>query len=237
MHLRTLLPIVSSLFLTGGLAACSSSNTAVTSEDAGAGGDGSANANGNPTPDADASDANDSQASTHKRVFVTSGAFTGAIDPQSSSADGTPDGDAACNAAALKAGLRGTFKAWLSGYSTAGNVDAVSRLSDVGGWYLVGADVLVFANKAALTAPPAHAVDHDENGQEVAPAVLVWTATGSEGKLATTASGGFCNSWTSESAGNTGVIGKAASTTEWTSTASLTTEPCNAKHALYCFEQ
>jgi hypothetical protein len=168
--------------------------------------------------------------SAHKRVFVSSKTYTGLIDPSSNSPNGVDDGDKACNALAQGGGLGGAWRAFLAGYSgQAGAVSAIDHLGDVGPWYLVDGATLVFTNKAALASAAQHAIDQDETGRAAGSGQLVWT--GQVGTLM------FCNSWTSESPSNRGLVGQVDLVANWAVAAAPNTVACSESHPIYCFEQ
>jgi hypothetical protein len=161
--------------------------------------------------------------------------------------------DAICAEEAAGAGLKGTFRAWLS-YSNAGTpYNANARIAD-GPYYLPGKfsvrpDVLLVDSKATLLSkdggvslvpdgqgltywrsPSGDDVTEDEN------TLVAWAWTGTRGD-GTLSNQGTCNNWTDT--GDIGVAGNARrrqrtiEAEEWTY---LGGRPCNIKRRLYCFQ-
>jgi len=172
-----------------------------------------------------------------KRVFSTSKAFNGDLKTQGWASSGLEGGDALCNAAALVAGLGGTWRAWLS----APGYDARDRIVDVSPWYLVDRRTLVFDKMFGLglgsvlpSAPgidtgPFVAIAMDEHG--TAKGWDPWTGTTKTG----VASPYDCNGWTSSGAGQ-GLMGIPVDfDTTWWSDGS--TASCAGNASLICFEQ
>jgi hypothetical protein len=165
------------------------------------------------------------------RVFVTSEAWQGDMGEidEVGHLEGLQGADARCQAFAAAAGLGGTWKAWLS---TTGQ-NAITRMADVGPWYLVDRTTTVFASKAAMTSPPLHAIDKDEKG--VTANYVVWTGTADNG----TATTRTCSGWTTTATGS-GDLGLSSSTALWTfndPTDQNASTPCASTAGLYCFEQ
>jgi len=167
------------------------------------------------------------------RVFVTSQTYTGNL-------GGLAGADAKCQTLADAAGLRGTFKAWLSD----GTTSAASRFTHRELPYALVDDTIVAYGWDDLTdGSLLHPINLDENGNLVEE--TVWTNT--------TESGGIwgpvnhCINWTSEAPGEFGGIGTGVATDEkWTVyiyTFDGTLDegwPCwdtDNPQGLYCFEQ
>src|SRR4051794_13048994 len=70
----------------------------------------------------------------HKRVFVTSTTYSGFL-------GGLSAADQLCQARANAGTLGGTWVAWMSD----GQVDALSKINDVGPWFLADAVTIVFS--------------------------------------------------------------------------------------------
>jgi len=172
----------------------------------------------------------DSSAPKPKRVFVSSGVFTGDLKTAGAGASGPEGADKLCNGLASTATLGGTWKAWISTASA----KASSRLVDVGGWHLVTPDgsvgALVFSNLAATASASAVAIDRNENGADVGMGYPVWTGTRANGDP-----GDTCTDWTSEAPAASGTRGASNGTVVWTE--NNASAPCNDKKAIYCFEQ
>jgi hypothetical protein len=140
-----------------------------------------------------------------KRVFtlVTAAKITGDIKTAGGKADALASADALCTNAAATAMLgSGPWKAWLSTTATS----ALSRISDVGPWYLVDGTTMAFANKAALSGPAK--VDGEKwLNQDGKPnglfSLRIWTGTTTSGSSATE----NCMDWTSALATKKGSCG------------------------------
>jgi len=161
-----------------------------------------------------------------RRIFVTSGTWDGSLAFHGSGATGLQGADNLCNAAATGALLGGTWKAWLSDMNT----DAIDRIADVGPWHLVGANEIVFNNKANLASTPIVAIDHDESGEYTFTDVWTGTSVGGRG-------GATCGSWTISSSDIDAIVGH--STYEdsfWTEYPNFSHD-CSAPAGLYCIEQ
>lgn len=233
------------LVVAGALSACSAneSNEAdpilgAPSSDGAVPSDGGVATDSSPPDDsavADASgaaDATDEDAgSSKKRVFVSSTTYTGDLKSAGAGTSGLDGADKLCNSLATKAGLGGTWKAWLSISGT----KAASRLADVGGWHLVGtegtAGKLVFVNLGATASSAAVAINRTESGGSVVGMVYpVWTGTRANGNV-----GDTCTNWSSAVAANMGTRGASNATLDWTEHAAPGS--CDEKKAIYCFEQ
>lgn len=161
-----------------------------------------------------------------KRVFVTSGTYTGNLKTAGNAASGLAGGDALCNLAATAANLGGTWVAWLSS-STA---RAIDRVTGTGPWMVLGSSTVVFNNKANIATKPLTTIGVDENGRLTNN--TVWTGTDNGGG----ASANTCSNWTFATDGYTyeGTYGDAANnTTNWTS---YSYSDCRTPRSLLCFE-
>ena len=170
-----------------------------------------------------------------KRVFATHTVYGGAF-------GGISAGDQLCNNAATTAHLGGTWKAWLS----AGTTNAIDRLTDVGGWYLVDGATLVFGSKLALTEAPLVAIDYDENGNQIAQSSPfniegAWTGTTQNGQSGeddiSIGQGANCQEWLS-GFGTTAMFGNVLDESTWTNVGDTNLALCDEEQEhLYCFEQ
>ena len=153
----------------------------------------------------------------HKRVFVTSTTYSGALGSVLAA-------DAACQRQADAGGLSGVFRAWLS----SGKADAYVRMSD-GPWYTTG-DALAFASQADLrSAPQAELTDELGGYPQNAGA---WTGSDVNGASAAET----CEAWTSATTAATGMTGSAVGfDAAWGGGHSPMR--CDAKAALICFQQ
>jgi hypothetical protein len=143
---------------------------------------------------------------------------------------GVTGADAICQMRASAAGLRGTFRAWVSDSTSS----AASRLvHHTGPYYRVdGTTVRVLSNDwADLTDTIAVAFATDEFGVTQGNQ-MVWTATDFTGAY----TGASCSNWTSTSAALTTTVGNSsAGSTTWT--AWNTAYACNLAARLFCLEQ
>jgi hypothetical protein len=156
--------------------------------------------------------------SNHKRVFITSTAFSGAV-------GGLDAADMYCQSAATDAGLSGTYRAWLSTSST----NASDRIGDVGPWSSTR-DNVVFSSKAALREAPSSEMLDEHGAASATPDP--WTGTDARGA----ASGSDCEGWTNGTGAATATTGTGfANDVEWGGGA--TTLHCDATAPLICFQQ
>jgi hypothetical protein len=159
-------------------------------------------------------------------VFITSASGNGDLSswPDAGGNAGTAAGDAVCAARALAAGLPGTFKAWLSDAT----VDAKDRVTRDAEWKRFDA-MPVAVNKAALLAGHLFTpVTFDEFGAPVGD-TNVLTGTKVDGTKATT----HCQGWTSASATDTAMRGRADHmSSRWTAQSA---SACSGTFRLYCF--
>lgn len=155
----------------------------------------------------------------HKRVFITSTVFSGAV-------GGLDAADMYCQSAATAAGLAGTYRAWLSDASS----NAFDRTADVGPWYSTS-DTLAFASKADLRAAPQSELLDEVGGY---PQNLAGAWTGSDAQGAATNE--TCEGWTNATTGATATTGTGfGQDSQWGG--GSTSLPCNAQAPLICFQQ
>jgi hypothetical protein len=176
--------------------------------------------------------------SNAKRVFATSGTYTGDLKTEGAGVDGVDGADRICATAAAAAALGGTWKAWLS----SSTVNAYSRMNDVSPWYLVDRRTKVFENKTgllqgALKIGPFVDIKTNEFGV-VNPPADTWTGTEIGGVAGPRASPFACKDWTNNQSvnGYEGLVGIGIgfNLSWWTDSA---TNPCKNRSRLYCFEQ
>jgi hypothetical protein len=129
--------------------------------------------------------------SSHKRIFVTSTTYAGAL-------GGATGADAECEARAAAAGVPGVFRAWIS----EGTAGAFERAPDVGPWYTTGGAVAFSSRNDLRGAPRSELLD--EYGGHAEP-VGAWS--GSDASGAATAND--CAGWTSAAIDATGTAGTA----------------------------
>jgi hypothetical protein len=172
--------------------------------------------------------------SVPKKVFVTSTTYKGG------ELGGLAGADAKCQARATAAGLKGTFRAWLSDFTGS----PASRFpKDVGPYVLLTGSV-VANNWSGLTSGSLrHAINITELGAAPAAAAvggcdvpIVWTDTSSDGNLGDTSS--TCGDWTDPTIFNSW-WGTTSSQSQWTQACSggnSAATGCSALAPLYCFE-
>lgn len=176
---------------------------------------------------------NDDAGQWQKRVFVTSGSYDGNLAVAGGGATGVQGADNLCQLASDAAGLGGRFKAWISDSRTG----ALSRIEDVGPWYLTSrpGSTKAFNNKANLATAPMTTIVYDENGNTIPTPRFdtgtVWTGTSGGG----VASGKSCANWSSAAADAQGTAGDPHVATRWTAYSSAL--DCPARARLYCIEQ
>ena len=180
-----------------------------------------------PTPDMAMAAADMVVTPTHKRVFVTKAGFNGNL-------GGLTGADQKCQSAATAAGLGGTYAAWMSSSTT----NALTRIGDVGPWYLVDGATKVFDSKAAIASGPLVAIDMYEDKTRVATTIETWVGTDNTGVVYKDNDGApvTCADWTDGSDTSSGSMGhvQASLASDWTGGG---TGRCDQAASLYCFEQ
>lgn len=149
-------------------------------------------------------------------VFVTSTAVTaGAI-------GGIAGADALCQAAALDAGLSGTFVAWVS----TGASNARDRLSDAG-WERLDDLPFAYSKGALLAGQVLYPVTFNEHGT-INSNPVVWSGTLADGTKANT-----CGDFASNTGTGTSGLHRGGNT-EWTASASA--QPCSQAGSVLCLQ-
>lgn len=162
-----------------------------------------------------------------KRVFVTRELFAANF-------GGLEGADARCASAASKAGLTGTYRAWLS--SAKASTDAIDRLASSGPWNTTGGSV-AFAEKPDQFGPPVTDLLDETGKPPVEPdagasAWAAWSGSDANGR----SDGLDCSGWTSTSSAARAAVGNAkADDVQWGG--GKLSEPCSGRAALICFEQ
>jgi hypothetical protein len=162
-----------------------------------------------------------------KRLFISSDHFPGSI-------GGIAGADNHCAAlAAARGHTGGVWRAWLSDSST----NAIDRIEDVGPWYFMDQQTMVFANKAAILNGPQVAIQVDETGNTLGPEHFdaAWTGTLSNGTVSNSTS--TCSNWTDGTSSASGTRGlfRSADPDDWT--AGVINTGCQNNGHIYCFEQ
>ncbi len=163
---------------------------------------------------------------SEQTVFVTSTTYSGDL-------GGLGGGDAICQAHAVDAGLRGTYRAWLSS-----GVDSPStRFNQATVPYKRVDGVTIADNWADLTDGNMDApLNIDEFGNlqmDPMDKDFAWTNTDAFGTRATI--GAHCSSWTSTA--GVGQIGNLSHSAGGWTFFGLMQPSCSQMHHLYCFEQ
>lgn len=151
---------------------------------------------------------------------------------------GLAGADKLCQDAATKAGLAGTFKAWLSD----ANSSPSTRFSkSTVPYQMVGGVELAASWDELVGQGPNVAIDVDQNGQTIADAMmnaLVWSNTGRDGRPENYGkASAYCQGWTSTALEEQAVVGwltKRGEVDDWTF---AVVTPCSASARLYCFQQ
>lgn len=154
-----------------------------------------------------------------KKVFVTSQSTNGNF-------EGVAGGDKFCQTLAEQAGIKGSFKAWLSSSS----VNAIDRLTSNGPWVRVDG-VRIADSKADLSDGLLFSsISVDETGRHLTEAIT-WTGTDFLGNSTST----LCSDWQSDLDTDIGTTGNALTVSNsWT--VRSTQWSCNRNFRLYCFE-
>ncbi len=166
-------------------------------------------------------------------VFTTSVEGSGNLSGWSDAGGktGLAAGDAICQSLADRAGLQGTFKAWLSDKSAS----AKDRLAHSMAPYVRVDGVQVASSWSDFTADHAlsNAISVTETGwSEMTPPYWVWTETSVEGGYGY---GSACKNWTSASNPDSATVGgDIYSDKRWTEWGM---GRCDGTHPLYCMEQ
>jgi hypothetical protein len=186
---------------------------------------GSSDHSSSPSPSSPGSAPTDHPTTTttpqHKRVFVTSQTYSGAL-------GGLDGADAYCQTSAREHGLSGTYRAWLSG----GTTDAFDRVVGDGPWVNTAGQE-VFASKAAMREAPLADL-RDEVGQEPVNIATVGAWSGSDAEGGHT--GSDCAAWTDATDGASASMGSTlAADPSWGG--GDAPAKCSTKAPLICYEQ
>ena len=168
---------------------------------------------------ADETDECDSECRPIRKLFVTTGKYSGG------QIGGVLGANAECNALAGAAGLRGPFRAWISDSLTSPSTTFDTLF--MGSYRLVDG-TLVAVGWTGLTGVHEAPLDRDEAGEPIDS--TIFTNTRPDG---TSASAMNCTDWTS-GAGTTYVGASTAMDDTWTQ--SLNTPSCGGGRSLYCVE-
>ncbi len=167
-----------------------------------------------------------------RRIFVTSGGYTGGT------IAGLAGADTTCQTLATNAMLTGTYKAWLSD----GQTHATNRISHPNaGYQLVNGTRVANSYMQFVSGALLHPINLDEKGVAVINAggncltpmtPFAWTNTNTKGLR----NGNSCQNWASSLMTDTGSGGSPlAMDATWTTLGCATT--CDLTGSLYCLEQ
>jgi hypothetical protein len=169
----------------------------------------------------------DADVSLRKRVFYFRNGTLGKI---RDSADLRPAVDVAdedCTRGANEMGASGTWRAWLS----SSEIDAIDRIADVGPWYRVDQETLLFPSKADLLHGPAAPIDLTFDDPASDADVLFWSGTAIDGRRTSD----NCMDWTIYNLPAIATVGRADIAGEaWVAADPLL---CSNYLALLCIEQ
>lgn len=186
---------------------------------------------GEPGEDCDCAEIGCAAEGCTKTVFVT---------PEAHPANfgGLAQADALCQDAATRAGLEGTYYAWLS-TSTSSPNDRFSKTEAP--HVLADGTSLAAGWDALLASGPAAPIDVDASGAKVpdeTQSLRVWTNTGRDGRADDySRASDYCSDWTRNTAENFAVIGwltRRNQADDWTY---ADASPCTGPAHLYCFQQ
>lgn len=164
------------------------------------------------------------QASTLRKIFVTSVAFRGS----------EVGDDTLCQRGAQAGGLRGTFVAWVTTQEQT-RIGAQARVADVGPWYDLRGRLL-FQDQSEMAGPPRAPIEITEKNT-ILQGGYVWTGTDTSGGPAQDVCFDpfLVQIWKATDAETLGVVGEVGSTTaRWTHADRL---PCDRSAHLVCIEQ
>lgn len=173
-------------------------------------------------------------------IFTTKATFEGDL-------GGIRGADEKCNTYAKAAGLPGTFQAWLSDSRT----DAIDRVPEAGPWRVLDKNgkqaAIAFADRSSWEGYPEVYLDKTEFGKTLGELSTTsttdipytWTGT----KLGGAREGCHCLDWTSADNSTTcddgsygGVIGSRMEKSPEEAWTNVTSNPCDAKSALLCYQ-
>lgn len=157
-----------------------------------------------------------------KRVFYFRNGTLGKIRDSADPRPALEVADADCTEGASQMDLGGSWKAWLS----SSQIDAIDRISDVGPWYRVDRETLLFASKSDLTRGPRARIDPGDWAEP-----FFWSGTALNGRRTPDT----CQDWTVYNAPAAATVGRVDAQGE----AWVASEPllCSYYLALLCIEQ
>lgn len=168
----------------------------------------------------------------HKKVFATSGKYTG------SEIAGVGQADRICNTLADAAGLTGYYKAWLS---STGDADPADRFDQSADPYVTAGGIKVADDWADLVNCSGasggcldNSIIYDENGDPIPGLDHIWTHVADNGS--NDSSSNDCDDWFAGTGGFSSKYGYAGFLeSEWTNSGN--TDTCDTANRFYCFQQ
>lgn len=204
------------------LAACGGEPGAGSTEDTGGSDEVGSTAGQEPT-----TSAGDVPMAERKRIFYFRNGTLGKIRDSADTRPALAVADEDCSNGAAEMGMDGTWRAWLS----SSQADAIDRVDDVGPWYRVDQETLLFATKAELMLGPRAPIDLTFDDPGADDDVLFWTGTDLNGRH----TADNCADWTVYMVPSVATVGRAdAAGAAW-----IAAEPllCSNYLALLCIEQ
>ena len=162
-----------------------------------------------------------------KRVFYFRNGSLGKILDSADTRPAVEAADEDCTNGAAEMGLGGMWRAWLS----TSQVDAIDRFEDVGPWYRVDQETLLFASKAELALGPRAPIDLTFDDPNRMDDELFWSGTDLDGHR----TDNNCSDWTIYNVPAVATVGRAdISGPGWVAAEPLL---CSTYLALLCIEQ
>lgn len=170
---------------------------------------------------------NDIPAIDRKRVFYFRNGSLGKILDSADTRLAVEAADEDCTNGAAEMGWGGMWRAWLS----TSQVDAIDRIEDVGPWYRVDQETLLFASKAELTTGPRAPIDLTLDDPNREDDELFWSGTDLDGRRTVD----NCEDWTIYNVPAVAAVGRAdIAGAAWVAAELLL---CSNYLALLCIEQ
>jgi hypothetical protein len=178
-------------------------------------------------------------AAARKRIFVTNHGYRADLKTEANAANGVVGADKLCQIAAAGQGLGVHWKAWISGRVAGTTYNAIDRIDDVGPWYTMDQQTLLFENRAAMVGPAKADISEYEDGTTwVGSSFIpyVWTGTrlGAYEAPACEKNG---NSWEDAVTGSDGSVVSGIPYKDYWSYSDPSGHACNGEYRLYCIEQ
>ncbi len=170
-------------------------------------------------------------------VFSTENLYTGDLKSEGGGTSGADGADRICMREAIAAGLKGTYRAWIS----TSTENAIDRIAPTGPWYLADRETVIFPGSAISGSPRAYmSMTPSGDGFYASDHPEVWTGTLAEGTIS---SRGTCSDWESNDSSESAQLGFALShDSGWTEPlfadpVEASSQSCAGVARLYCFGQ